>query len=351
MSTGSSACGRSIGRPRHSSCGVALRLRTSRSRWAQERRPAAWRSCDSSPRGADRVDLASGDHAGVVGELQKLVAENPLRETLRRYLIVALYRCGRQAGRSRPIRTPAGCSASGARAQPCASRARRRRASAGPGPGCAEPRARPCALGKSGGAACCWPRLRRCSVSRARRPRSSCSNDTTLTGVGRRCRIAATTSSTQARTTPTTTGGRSSFEPTHNAEAESGPPRTQTSATAQPVPPPALPPAPRPPETAPARTRPRSVPPPSAITSAACDRTRAVHRQLQRQVETAPSGTRSSPERDHTGGAQRAPRGRVRRRRCRGRRLQRPRSALRHAVPFPRRLRRPSRFRALEWPL
>jgi DNA-binding SARP family transcriptional activator len=42
-------------------------------------------------------DLASGDHAEVVGELQALVAEHPLRETLRCHLIVALYRCGRQA--------------------------------------------------------------------------------------------------------------------------------------------------------------------------------------------------------------------------------------------------------------
>lgn len=43
------------------------------------------------------ADLESGKHAELVGELQTLVAEHPLRETLRRHLIVALYRSGRQA--------------------------------------------------------------------------------------------------------------------------------------------------------------------------------------------------------------------------------------------------------------
>lgn len=43
------------------------------------------------------TDLASGKHAELVGELRSLLAEHPLRETLRRHLIVALYRCGRQA--------------------------------------------------------------------------------------------------------------------------------------------------------------------------------------------------------------------------------------------------------------
>ena len=43
------------------------------------------------------ADLASGKHAELVGELQSLVAEHPLREGLRRLLIIALYRSGRQA--------------------------------------------------------------------------------------------------------------------------------------------------------------------------------------------------------------------------------------------------------------
>ena len=43
------------------------------------------------------ADLALGRHAELVGELQALVAEHPLRESLRAQLMLALYRCGRQA--------------------------------------------------------------------------------------------------------------------------------------------------------------------------------------------------------------------------------------------------------------
>ena len=43
------------------------------------------------------ADLALGRHAAVVGELETLVAEHPLREGLRRQLMLALYRCDRQA--------------------------------------------------------------------------------------------------------------------------------------------------------------------------------------------------------------------------------------------------------------
>jgi predicted ATPase/DNA-binding SARP family transcriptional activator len=47
----------------------------------------------------DRIeaDLACGRHADLVGELEALVAEHPLRERLRRQLVLALYRGGRQA--------------------------------------------------------------------------------------------------------------------------------------------------------------------------------------------------------------------------------------------------------------
>jgi Bacterial transcriptional activator domain len=41
--------------------------------------------------------LALGRHADLVAELDALVAEHPLRERLRAQLILALYRCGRQA--------------------------------------------------------------------------------------------------------------------------------------------------------------------------------------------------------------------------------------------------------------
>jgi DNA-binding SARP family transcriptional activator/tetratricopeptide (TPR) repeat protein len=43
------------------------------------------------------ADLALGRHAGIVGEVHALVEEHPLRENLRAQLMLALYRCGRQA--------------------------------------------------------------------------------------------------------------------------------------------------------------------------------------------------------------------------------------------------------------
>jgi DNA-binding SARP family transcriptional activator len=43
------------------------------------------------------ADLALGRHVDLVGEVQSLVLENPLRERLRGQLILALYRSGRQA--------------------------------------------------------------------------------------------------------------------------------------------------------------------------------------------------------------------------------------------------------------
>ena len=43
------------------------------------------------------ADLKRGRHADLIGELEALIAEHPLQEHLRVQLMVALYRCGRQA--------------------------------------------------------------------------------------------------------------------------------------------------------------------------------------------------------------------------------------------------------------
>ena len=43
------------------------------------------------------ADLSLGQHQRLVAELEELVGEEPLREQLRRQLMLALYRCGRQA--------------------------------------------------------------------------------------------------------------------------------------------------------------------------------------------------------------------------------------------------------------
>ena len=43
------------------------------------------------------ADLALGHHTQVVGELEALVREHPMREAVRAQLMIALYRCGRQA--------------------------------------------------------------------------------------------------------------------------------------------------------------------------------------------------------------------------------------------------------------
>jgi WD40 repeat protein/DNA-binding SARP family transcriptional activator len=43
------------------------------------------------------ADVAIGRHADVIGELQQILSEHPLRERLAAQLMLALYRCGRQA--------------------------------------------------------------------------------------------------------------------------------------------------------------------------------------------------------------------------------------------------------------
>ena len=60
--------------------------------------------CRRSRRGSRR-DLALGRHAAVVGELEGLSTEHPLREHLLGLLMLALYRCGRQADALEAYRT------------------------------------------------------------------------------------------------------------------------------------------------------------------------------------------------------------------------------------------------------
>jgi YVTN family beta-propeller protein len=56
----------------------------------EELRLAAWE-------GRIEADLALGRHGAVTAELERLVADHPLRERLHGQLMLALYRCGRQA--------------------------------------------------------------------------------------------------------------------------------------------------------------------------------------------------------------------------------------------------------------
>ena len=56
----------------------------------EELRLAAWE-------GRIEADLALGRHDGLTAELERMVADHPLRERLHGQLMLALYRCGRQA--------------------------------------------------------------------------------------------------------------------------------------------------------------------------------------------------------------------------------------------------------------
>ena len=86
MSSGSSACSRSA-RARRWRCGGASRSRT----WLTSRSPPT-----RSELALD-ADLAAGRHAEVVGELDRLVREHPLRERLHAQRMLALYRANRQS--------------------------------------------------------------------------------------------------------------------------------------------------------------------------------------------------------------------------------------------------------------
>ena len=96
------------GRPRRASrrarrarrwrCFAAIRSRTSPTSRSPTPRSAGSRSCGSTAAElAIEADLAAGRHHEVVGEIDALLAENPLRERLHAQRMLALYRCGRQA--------------------------------------------------------------------------------------------------------------------------------------------------------------------------------------------------------------------------------------------------------------
>ena len=71
--------------------------------WPTSRSPrprsGGWRSCACARREqAINADLAAGLHAGVIGELEGLVAEHPLREQVHGQRMLALYRFGPAGG-------------------------------------------------------------------------------------------------------------------------------------------------------------------------------------------------------------------------------------------------------------
>ena len=142
---------------------VARARRWPTSRTSRSRRPrspgsrsgARWRS----ERRID-ADLALGRHADLVAELEALVAEHPLRERLRGQLMLALYRCGRQAEALEAFRERAAVAGRGGRrrARPRAARAAR----GDPAPG-RRARAR-----QADGAAARARRRRRAGARRAR---------------------------------------------------------------------------------------------------------------------------------------------------------------------------------------
>ena len=94
------------GRPEAAAAALEARWRSGAGRrWASSRTcrsPSAsargWRSC--GPRRCEQLveaRLALGRHAEVAGQLDALIAEHPYRERLRAQLMLALYRCDRQA--------------------------------------------------------------------------------------------------------------------------------------------------------------------------------------------------------------------------------------------------------------
>ena len=83
---------------RHSRSGAARRWRTSATSASRSPRSRVSRTCVSPASAIAWMRIwPAARHAEVVGELEALVLEHPLRERLRGQQMLALYRCGRQA--------------------------------------------------------------------------------------------------------------------------------------------------------------------------------------------------------------------------------------------------------------
>jgi Bacterial transcriptional activator domain len=82
---------------RRSRCGAGRRSTTSRTSHSPPPRSGACRSCGCARELSIDAALLAGEPDAVLGELEELVAEHPLRERLHAQRMLALYRCGRQA--------------------------------------------------------------------------------------------------------------------------------------------------------------------------------------------------------------------------------------------------------------
>ena len=121
-------------------------------------------------RALSEARLAAGEHAQLVPDLEQLAAEHPLDEQLHAQLMLALYRCGRQAdalAAYHRLRRTLGRGA-GHRPQPDAARPGDRHPAPGPGARPRRPGGR-AACGRAGGRRC--PRSCRSAVPGVRRAR------------------------------------------------------------------------------------------------------------------------------------------------------------------------------------